>query len=334
MPSIRQIALQAGVSPATVSSVLNGKEKERRINAASAEKIRKIAAAEGYLPNQIAISLRTGKSKMIGLIVDNITGTFFSVLANTIEKELDKFGYTVVYCSSGGRKNKMDSVTHVLLQYNLDGFLVIPSPGWEKYLDQLVRKGKPVIQVDSYFPKSNLPYVLTDNFSATAEGIKAILRKGYKKPVMVCNDLPMIQMKERIRGFKETFADAGIHIDKRDILATKTRDDKDISIAQIVQFLDRKKPDVAVFANNYLGVYGLHALKNMGWSVPKDMAVLCFDDNDLYPLFPAGITAIAQPIDDIADKAVHLLMAELKVIPPLEHKQWMLKAQLITRNSL
>src|SRR5258707_10245946 len=98
--SLKDIAKLAGVSPSTVSFVLNGKAKQMRISKALAEKITEIAKKEGYHPNQVAVSLRTGKSQLLGLIVESISGNFFASLAKIIEEEAETFGYKVVYCST------------------------------------------------------------------------------------------------------------------------------------------------------------------------------------------------------------------------------------------
>src|SRR5688572_31995065 len=98
--SIKDIAKIAGVAPSTVSFVLNGKAREMRISETLAEKIITIAAERGYHPNQVAVSLRTGKSKILGLVVENISGHFFGSLAKVIEEEAEHYGYRVVYCST------------------------------------------------------------------------------------------------------------------------------------------------------------------------------------------------------------------------------------------
>src|SRR5690349_555912 len=104
--SLKEIAKIAGVVPSTVSFVLNGKAKEMRISTELADRIKTIAENSGYVPNQVAVSLRTGYSKILGLIVEDISNVFFATLAKTIEDEVQSFGYRVVYCSSENDKTK------------------------------------------------------------------------------------------------------------------------------------------------------------------------------------------------------------------------------------
>ena len=98
--SLKDIAKKVGVSPSTVSFVLNGKGSKMLISEALAEKIKKVAKKSGYHPNQLAVGLRTGHTKTLGLIVENISNSFFSLLAKIIEDEAQHFGYRIVYCSS------------------------------------------------------------------------------------------------------------------------------------------------------------------------------------------------------------------------------------------
>src|SRR5687768_16180745 len=135
--SLKDIARMVGASPSTVSFVLNGKGEEMRISAKLADKILRVAKRENYQPNNIAVSLRTGKSKIIGLIVDTISGNFFAALARIIESEAEKFGYKVIYCSTGNESKKARELLGMLYQYHVDGYLIIPTEGLEKEIENL-----------------------------------------------------------------------------------------------------------------------------------------------------------------------------------------------------
>src|SRR5919112_3360214 len=98
--SIKDIAKQVGVVPSTVSFVLNGKAKEMRISDELAEKIKAVVKEKGYQPNHTAVSLRTGRTKILGLIVEDISNVFFATLAKIIEDEVYAMGYKILYCST------------------------------------------------------------------------------------------------------------------------------------------------------------------------------------------------------------------------------------------
>src|SRR6476469_8375391 len=104
--SIKDIAMQAGVVPSTVSLVLNGKSKQMRISDELTEKIKAIAKRTGYTPNQTAVSLRTGRSHILGLIVEDISNVFFATLAKVIEDEVKSLGFRILYCSTDNNDDK------------------------------------------------------------------------------------------------------------------------------------------------------------------------------------------------------------------------------------
>ena len=333
MVSIKDIAKTVGVSTSTVSFVLNGKEKEMRISEVLSKKIKKVAKEAGYQRNQVAVSLRTGKSKIIALIVDTISGSFFSSLARVIEQEATKYGYRIIYCSTGNDVANSAEFFRMLYQYQIDGYLVIPSEGIEKELRQLVAKNKPLVFIDTFFTNMNAPYVLVDNYNGVAKGIDYLAQKDYGKIAFVCNNVEMVQMQERIRGYKETLKKHKLKNGSKLICVTNFDDPKEKVVKSIAAFIKREKPQAIMFAANYLGVCGLESIMSLGLKIPKDIAVVCFDDLDLFNLYPPGITSIRQPIEEIAKTAIHILMSEMGYKVKADQKQVQLEPQIIERHS-
>ena len=333
MVSIKDIAKKLGVSPSTVSFVLNGKEKEMRISADLTKKIKKVAKDSGYQRNQVAVSLRTGKSKIIALIVDTITGSFFSSLAKTIEYEAQSSGYRVIYCSTAHNFKKVGDLIQMLHQYHVDGYLIIPSEGMQKDIELLIAKKKPLVLIDSYFHGMAAPYVLVDNYKGVSEGISYLIQKGYKKIAFVCNDVKMVQMEERKKAFKERMKETGLPASPQMVLKTKYNNTKEQTTEEITAFIKKVKPEAIMFAANYLGVCGLESIKTLGLTIPGDIAVLCFDDLDVFRLYPPGITSIRQPVEEIAKMAIQILLREIKTNTREKDVQLQLEAQMIERSS-
>ncbi|HEY1202823.1 MAG TPA: LacI family DNA-binding transcriptional regulator, partial [Niastella sp.] len=125
--SIKDIAKQAGVSPTTVSFVLNGKAKEKRISDQVSKKILKIANKLKYKPNQLARGLRTGKTKTLGLIVEDIANNFWANVAKVVEDEADKHGYKVLYGSTEDNSEKARGLLEVLKYRQVDGYIITPT---------------------------------------------------------------------------------------------------------------------------------------------------------------------------------------------------------------
>jgi LacI family transcriptional regulator len=305
-----------------------------RISAKLASKILKIAKQENYQPNNVAISLRTGRSKIIGLVVDTISGSFFASLARTIESEAELFGYKVIYCSTGNEVKKARELLGMLYQYHVDGYLIIPTEGLEKEIENLSLNKKPLVLMDSYFAGTNLPYVLVNNYEGVSEAVKHLIDKGYNSIGFVCNDLPLIQMLERKRGYSETLQKNSIPFRKNLMLETRYGNSEDEIVKSISSFIKKNRPEAIMFAANYLGVYGLEAIKTLRLSIPTDIAVVCFDDHEIFRLFSPAITSIQQPVEAIAKIAIQLLMEQLGKIQVKEQlNQVEVSPILLLRNS-
>ena len=333
--SIKDIASIVGAAPATVSFVLNGKAKEMRISEKLAESIKSTAEKLGYHPNQIAVSLRTGKSKILGLIVENISDNFFATLARIIEDEAELFGYRVVYCSTENEPSKGHDLIRMLSQRQVDGYLITPNSGMDDDIKELLKHKKPVVLMDRYLPGVAAPYVLVDNFGGVMKGMKHLLKKGVRNVGFVTVDLPLIQMEERERGYLQCLKSNGVNQHRKLVLRLKYNYDREEAIKLIIDFLKKHpKMEAIFFATNYLGITGLESIKRAGLKIPQDIRVICFDDHDIFRLYPPGITSIRQPIEQIAKTSVHILMQQLGKFKSKSKKtQLALAADLIERGS-
>jgi LacI family transcriptional regulator len=333
--SIKDIANIVGAAPATVSFVLNGKAKQMRISEKLASTIKSTAEKLGYHPNQIAVSLRTGKSKILGLIVENISDNFFATLARTIEDEAEHFGYRVVYCSTENETEKGHELIKMLSQRQVDGYLITPNSGMDEDIKQLLKHNKPVVLMDRYLPGITAAHVLVDNYGGAMKGMKHLIKKGYRNIGFVTVDLKLIQMQERERAYQQVLKANGIKLNKKWVLRLKYNYDKEEGIRLIRQFLKKNpKMEAIFFTTNYLGITGLESIKQAGLKVPDDLGVICFDDHDIFRLYSPGITSIQQPIEDIAKTSVHILMQQLgKLNSKSKKNQLALAAHLIERES-
>jgi LacI family transcriptional regulator len=334
MVSIKDIAKAVGVSPSAVSFTLNGKAKQKRISDDLSDRIIKTAEAMGYHPNRVAVGLRTGKSKTIGLIVENISNNFFSTLAKTIEDEARKFGYNVVFCSTENDAAKGSELIQLLYNQQVDGYLITPAKGMEADIKKLLSHKKPVVLMDRYFKDVNAPYVLVDNYSGMKEGIEYLISSGFKKIGFVTIDMDLQQIKERTRAFQDALSEHNIKLKKADILRLNYHHTKQESIALIKRFIKQQKDlEVIDFATNYLGIYGLQGIKELKLTIPHDIHVMSFDDHDIFELYSPGITVIKQPVESIARNAVDILIGELGHTNTAESPKIQLKTELIIRGS-
>ncbi|MDR6565675.1 transcriptional regulator, LacI family [Chitinophaga ginsengisegetis] len=333
--TLKDVAKMAGVAPSTVSFVLNGKGKQMRIRDEVATRIMQVAEKSGYEPHRMAVNLRTGQSKTLGLIVESISGSFFASLAKTIETEAERKGYNVVYCSTENNAQKGGELIRMLGRQMVDGYLITPAPGMEKEIQQLVQQHKPVVLMDSYFPSIKTPYVLINNFDGVQQGMKHLISKGFTKIGFVMVDVKLIQIEERLRGYTTALKEHKIPVKKKYILQLQYHRQREDSLNELQAFIEANPElDAIFFSTNYLGILGLEVIARMGLKMPDDIAVLCFDDHDIFRLYPPGISVIEQPIEGIAKTAIDLLMHQLdKNSGPMKKTAVELPGKFILRGS-
>lgn len=336
--SISDIARKAGVSVSTVSFVMNDKAVKMRISREVTERVERIAREMGYRPNQLARGLRTGRTKTIGLIVENISNAFFASLAKTIEDEAKRYDYKVVYCSTDNDDEKARELIQMLSQRQVDGYIITPTINLAEDIRRLQEENKPVILIDRYFPEyADIPSVLVDNYGGVCRGMEFLIERGYRKIALITIEVEMAHMKDRLNAYYDTLANNGIAVDDRLVKLIPYSSDSEKALEDIVEFLSGSKDgiDAIFFLTNYLGVLGIEALKKAGICIPGDMAVLCFDDNDIFRLYTPTISVIRQPIAEIGQKAMSALYERLKHSElHIENLSIKLPSELVPRESI
>ncbi|WP_337968742.1 LacI family DNA-binding transcriptional regulator [uncultured Flavobacterium sp.] len=332
--TIKDIATEAQVSISTVSFVINDKGEKMGISPAVIKKVQEVAEKLNYRPSMIATSLRTGKTRSIGLIVEDISNQFFADLARVIEDEAKSIDYRVFYCSTGGDNERSEELINSLLQANVDGFIITPTQNLEEKIDLLLKLKKPVVLVDRYFPGQRVSHVVMDNYEASNTATKFLINKGSKKIAVVNNTSEMVQMKLREDGYRDALKEEGIY-DESLVLHLDYKSSEENKVADILSFFEKNKNiDAVLFLTNYMGLAGLQAFRKMGISIPDDISVISFDDHDSFKLHTPTITVIAQPIEDIAVKSIQLLMSQMTDMEKFEVEKSLKKGKLIIRESV
>lgn len=335
--SIRDIASELGVAISTVSAVLNGKTEERRISNAMRDRVLEYAKKSGYQPNLIAQSLRTGKSKIIAMLVEDIADPFFATIARLVETDPLLHDYKLFYSSTENDPQKARSLIRAFRDRLVDGFIIAPTPGTENEIQFLLSDQMPMVLFDRYLPGINANLVCVDNFDGTHRATELLIERGYKNIAFITLSSQQSQMTDRLEGYKSAIEGHGYAPCLLEIAYTLS---EDVLVRQIKYYFETQPQiDAVLFATNYLAVNGLRALQELDKQIPGQIAVIGFDDNSHFSLFSPSITAIAQPIEDIAASIVRLLKRELKKAGtpqnsrPEDKEQIMLSTQLIMRNS-
>lgn len=328
--SIIDIAKRLNISKSTVSFILNEKSKEKRISEATTQKVLKFIKEVGYKPNLLARSLRTGKTNIIGLMVENIANPFFANLANLIEENAYKNGYKILYCSTENDPAKARELIQMFRDRHIDGYIITPTEDIKNDIDQLVHSGVPVILFDRFFEDGNYDYVVLDNFKSTYNTVLHLAEQGYAEIGYVTINSLQSQMQDRLHGYEKALDDHSLIHYVREV--DFGMHDKNV-VDHIIDFLTRnKKLDAIIFATNYLGISGLKAIKHMQLKIPSDIAVVCFDDHTTFELHTPTITSIEQPIEIMSKQLINILLDKLASKNMINHKVT-LPGTLIIRES-
>lgn len=332
--SIVDIANHLNISKTTVSFILNGLAKEKRISDEVVEKVLKFVKEVEYKPNSLAKSLRTGKSNTIGLMVEDISNHFFANIARMIEDKAYENGFKLTYCSTDNKTEKTREMISMFRDRRVDGYIIAPPEGIEEDIAQLISEGFPVVLFDRYLTNITTDYVVVDNFFSTYNATKHLISQGGFKNIGFVNFTSnQTQLQQRMQGYKMAMNEHNLKTYIKEIVY---HPDLELITKPINAFL-KKHPflDAVLFGTNHLGACGLRVIKELGLSVPDDIAVVSFDDYELFQMHNPTVTAIAQPIDKIADKIISIMVHRLtnNSADKTETETVMLPTELFVRES-
>lgn len=323
---ISDIARSLGISVTTVSFVLNGKAEEKRISEAMTKRVLDYVKKVGYKPNQLAQSLRTGKTKILGLLVEDISNPFFANIAKYIESLAYEQGYHLLYCSMGNDSTKATELIRLFYDRQVDGFIITPTEELEDVVGSLLKNKVPVVLFDRYIPELNTGYVISDNFNGAYRATKHLLENPENKKIgFVSLYSNQTQMRDRLEGYMRALDEF-----QRQAFIKKVNmgEQEDIAIAQIYDFIHDNKLDAVLYATNYLAITGLKANKKYGY-LP---ATIAFDDHTLFKLHNPSISVISQRIQTIAEELVKNLLRQIRN-PQYEAKHVIVPCDLKIRQS-
>jgi len=334
--SLNDIAKKLGVSKTLVSMVLNNHGDEKGISKVTQKKVWKVAEQLNYKPNLVARGLRLGSSKTIGLIVADISNIFFSTIARSVEDSAGKRGYNVMYMSSDENEQKEIDLINILKERQVDGLILATALKNRDEIVRLKQEHFPFVLIDRYCPNLKTNFVIVDNrlgaFSMTEHLIKC---KHHKIGLLRISPSHISPIVDRVRGYKNSLKKHGIRVDKRLI--------REIPYGKIKQTIETElkkllRPPLRVeaifFLNNMLAIAGIEVLHKMGLRIPQDVAVVSFDDIELFQYSYPTITSVAQPVEEIGKKAVEILQEEIDQGGRMKlKKQIILPTELVLRRS-
>ncbi len=332
-PSLKDIAKELGVSPTTVSFVLNGKGKEKKISDEVIERVLTYTKSINYKPNMLAKSLRTGRTKILVFMVEDISNHFFSKIARIIEDIAYAKGYRVLFCSNENDDERSRDLLNIFFERQVDGFIIIPSSGIKEDIRELIENDIPVILFDRYFPDLDTHYVVIDNYEASRKATEHLIGNGYRDIAFVTTDVQQIQMLDRRRGYEDAVRAAGLCPTVVRIPFVDTDSGRGRELMRRF-FAGTDRIDSVFFSTNYLTRSGLEIIREPNGKSIGDLGILTFDDHELFRINTPSISAVAQPLEEIGQELMRIMLQLLKSRgKKTETIQVVLPATLIPRDS-
>ncbi|KOF57797.1 MULTISPECIES: LacI family DNA-binding transcriptional regulator [Clostridium] len=328
---IDDVAKMAGVSKATISRYLNGKFEY--MSQSTKERIGDAIEKLNYRPNNIARSLKSNKSKLIGVVIADLTNPFSSIIIKGIGDECKTRGYNMVIVNSDNDETEEQEYIKSLLDQRVEG-LIVNSTGYnEKLLLEIKSKGIPIVMVDRTLCEEKIDSVTSNNYDSTTETINYLIDVGFNSLCFFTEKEKNVRpRKERERAFLDV---CGKRLDKSSFSVCSVDYSKGGNLdVNLCKFLNNYTGKKAIFAvNGVILLDTLAAANKLNVSIPKDLGICGYDNWGWASLIPPGITTISQPSYEMGFEAAKLLLdrIENEVSQKVIHKQ--LNSKLEIRGS-
>jgi LacI family transcriptional regulator len=307
MTTIRDIAKIAGVSISTVSLALND---SNRVSAKTLQKIEQAIQATGYRVDPVASSLKSGSSKLIGVVAGDVANPFFGRLLNQIQSCAIENGHLVIVSASRGVALHEGQILDFLSGQRVAGILLSPHGKDQSFIDHINRLRMPIVLVDHKVEGLETDFVGSDNVLASAMLTEYLIRLGHKRIALIAGEEGLYSADKRTEGFYATMNAAGIEVDENLVIDAKY--DGDRAYDETMRLLTRANPPTAIVAaNNVMALGALHAIQSLGFKCPEDISLTCIDDVPWSNVIQPKLTMAVQPIEEIGKLASDMLFERI-----------------------
>lgn len=327
MSTIKEVAELAGVSVGTVSHVITGSHPvteplRLKVNAA----IKKL----NYHPNHIARSLKNRRTQTLGIVVPDLTISFFPQIIRGAEAAARASGYSVIVASSDEEGDRQRNLLNLLHSQRVDGVLLIPAAAPLP----LVSSRTPIVYVDRIPDLTKADSVAAEDEHAAAMGVDHLITQGYRRIAIVTGPLTLKNERGRLNGYESALRRAGLPVTEELIWEGNLR------MEDVAQLCARRlngsgaRPDAILSTNGPTGMGALRAFREIGLRTPRDIGFVTFDELVVEGIFEPAVTTIVQPAYQIGFRATEILLA--RIAEGTEHKEFVsvrLPAKLEVRES-
>lgn len=311
--SLKTIADELGVSTATVSIVLSGKNEKGRVSEKTSKRIFDKAKELNYTPNTLAKGLRIGRSKTIGLVIADISNVFFGTLALHIQEYAEKEGYAVIIVNTSEKFDKMEKMIKLLKARQVDGFIITPTENSKSLINDLITEKMPFVLVDRTFPDLKVNSVLINNYDVSYRSTQQLINQGCVNIGLLTYKQDQFHINERRRGCIDALKEANIY--NPDIIKEVRYDflKKDVDKELFNLINNDSKVDGVFFTTNSISMTGVKSLIKNKVDIQKDIQIMCFDENEAFYLLPYVVPFIRQPIEQMAIESIALLIDSIQM---------------------
>jgi LacI family transcriptional regulator, galactose operon repressor len=325
-PTLTDVARMAGVSPITVSRLING---GTRVRSDTAKKIRSAIARLGYKPNEAARILKGQPAKIIGLIVPDLADSFYGTCAQTVHEVARSQSYMTVVVGSGCRADIELLEIDMMIHRRVAGLLLIPTGIDKKPIKIIQDAGIPVVCFDRTLPGLDIDSVIVNNRDSSHEAVKHLIEHGHRNILCLGNQSDLYPIRLRIQGYQDAVRESGlpsIVLDKADTVEALD--------AALHPLMNAKKPPSAVFCvNNVASLELLQVAALRKYRIPDNLAVIGFDDFKMATLLKPSLTVVRQPVVEMSQRAASILLNRLTTTAPSSTATVILSTELIIRES-
>ncbi len=310
MPSIKRVAELAGVSVGTVSHVITGSvpvSEPLRLKVQAA--IQKL----DYHPNHVARSLKTSKTRTLGIIVPDMTISFFPQLIRGAEMAAKTRGYSLIAANSDDDADRQKELLSLFRSQCVEGILLVvaSAPTPVNQISRMIDAGIPVVCLDRIPDRVPVDSVSLEDLDAAKMAVEHLVALGSRRIAIVTGPLSLKNERRRLVGYRKALEAAGIAPEEKLIWQGNLRPE-DVAALCRERLTSAARPDAVFCTNGPTGLGVLRAFRDCGLKTPEDIAFVTFDELTVDDLFTPSITTVVQPAYDIGHRASEILLDRIE----------------------
>ena len=312
MSTIVEVAKRAKVSTATVSNVIRG---TRKVSEELTQRVQAVITEMNYTPNEIARSLKVKQTRMLAMVLPDITNPFFPEIIRGAEDAAFGRGYFLMTANTNEQLGREQRIISALRSYRVDGILMATAQSAydhdATHIASLIKAGCMVVCLDRAVPDVATDAVLLDNAGGSRACVRHLIQQGHRRIVIITGPMHLQTAQERLEGYKLALAEARIPLEEKLILEGDFRSRSGKRCCEHV-LKSTLKPTALFVCNGLMTLGVLQAFDEHNLSTPKDFALATFDEITLDHSSRPQVTTVVQPSYEMGFRAANILMDRIE----------------------